>query len=49
MYIEPPRGRTVEELYLWALELCEKLNRELDTQKEKETDNGIQVQRVRRK
>lgn len=26
-YIEPPRGATLEELYLWAKRLCELLNR----------------------
>ena len=39
MYIEPPRGTTLEELYLWALELCEKLSRVLN--EKKETDDGI--------
>ncbi len=34
MFIEPPKGRSSEEIYLWCLELCEKINRELSGIKE---------------
>lgn len=34
MYIEVPKGATLEELYQWAMELCEKLNRELNSTQE---------------
>ena len=28
LIIEPPRGKSNEEIYEWCLELCEKINRE---------------------
>ena len=37
IYFEPPRGASLEELYAWARELCEILNR---TNTEKERGNG---------
>ncbi len=42
MFVDPPKGKTPEELYEWALELCEKINRELNGKKtEKEDKNGV--------
>ena len=38
MYIDFPKGATLEELYQWAIELCEKLNRELNSTQE---DNDV--------
>lgn len=37
IYFEVPRGASLEELYKWARELCEILNR---TYSEKERKNG---------
>ena len=34
MFFEIPRGATVEDLYKWAVETAEKLNREFDIIKE---------------
>lgn len=39
MFFEPPKNKNPEELYRWAMELIEKLNRELNT--EKENGNGV--------
>lgn len=42
MFIEPPKGRSLEEIYLWCLEVCEKINRETEEFKiksEKEEKN----------
>ena len=42
MFVNPPKGKTPEELYKWALELCEKINREINTEIiKKEDKNGI--------
>lgn len=35
IYIEPPRGASIEELYRWAAELCETLNK-IQEENEKE-------------
>lgn len=40
IFIEKPRGDSPDELYNWALELCEKLNRELNNQKKEDTQIG---------
>ena len=38
-WIEPPRGATPEELYAWAVELAETLNRILGEQEEKNSEH----------
>lgn len=38
-YFEMPRSGEAEDLYAWALELCEKLNREHNAIEEEDTKN----------
>lgn len=40
MFINIPKDMTPEELYRWAVELCEILNRS-NNEKEKETRDGV--------
>ncbi len=47
MYINIPKGKSPEELFEWALELCEQLNRERDTE-EKEAITGDNDKKARR-
>lgn len=50
MFIKRPKDSSPEELYRWAAELCELINRNQLTKNERgDEKDGVQIQGLRRK